>query len=112
MRKVAIATIVLGGLAIVMSGATLWRTRHAPSKAPAVISTSPEPGSVAVPDGTNKSAYVAGQALTDSDLKFKLVRTSSTTVAKAIVISQDPAPGAFVAPGTVVTLTVSTGPPP
>jgi serine/threonine-protein kinase len=109
---VAIATIVLGGLAMVMSGAALWRTRHASSKGPAVISTTPPPGSVAVPDGTTKSAYVAGQALTDSNLKFKLVRTPSTTVGKTIVISQDPAPGTFVAPGTVVTLTISSGPPP
>ena len=54
---------------------------------------------------------MAGKALTDVQLKFKVVRTPSTTVAKRTVISQNPAPGTTVPAGTVVELTVSSGPP-
>ena len=105
MKKLAIAAITAAVLAMVMSGAALWRTRHLPS------SGQPGSGQVEVPDATNKSALTVGHALTAINLKVKVVKTPSETVAKAMVISQNPAPGTTVPTGSEIELTVSTGPP-
>jgi hypothetical protein len=109
MRKLATAAILAAALAMVMSGAALWRTRHlSSSKNNSTVSNGSE---VAVPDATNKIAYVAGAEMSQLKLKYKLTRTPSATVAKSMVISQNPAPGTKVPPGTQVELTVSSGPP-
>ena len=65
---------------------------------------------VDVPDATNKSALAVGKALTDQ-AEVQDGQTPSATVAKSIVISQNPAPGTKVPAGTEVELTVSSGPP-
>jgi eukaryotic-like serine/threonine-protein kinase len=118
MKKLAIAAIVVAALAVVTSGAALWRTRDL-SKSPETNSTtsSSEPSTTAVPlvdvpDTTNKNAFGAVAALTDLQLHYKIVRTPSATVPERTVMSQTPAPGTQVPPGTLVELTVSSGPPP
>jgi beta-lactam-binding protein with PASTA domain len=118
MKKLAIAAIVVAALAVVTSGAALWRTRDL-SKPPETNSTtsSEAPSTTAaplvdVPDTTTKNAFGAAQALTDLQLHYKIVRTASATVPEKGVISQNPAPGTQVPAGTVVELTVSSGPPP
>jgi len=108
MRKLAIAAIVAAALATATSGAALWRTRHL-SKS---TENTPVPTSalVDVPDTTNQNVLLAGKTLSDLNLKFQLVKTPSPTVAKSIVISQNPAPGTKMPVDNAVQLTVSDGP--
>jgi beta-lactam-binding protein with PASTA domain len=105
MKKLAIATITAAVLALVMAGATLWRTRNA--------SSSEQPGAqqIEVPDASNKTFLVAGQAVRRINLKLKLVKAPSATVAESMIISQNPAAGTKVPTGTEVELLVSSGPP-
>jgi len=116
MKKLAIAAIVAAALAVVTSGAALWRTRDLSKPSNGTTASTGEPSTasgepVAVPDTTNKNFFGAGQDLSAVGLKFKVVRTPSATVAKSIVISQNPAPGTTVPAGTEVELTVSNGSP-
>jgi len=65
-----------------------------------------------VPDVRNITQNAASSALSAAGLTTGTVTTtSSTTVAAGLVISQNPAGGAQVAPGTAVALVVSSGPP-
>jgi hypothetical protein len=109
MRKLAIAAIVAAALATATSGAALWRTRHLSTSS---TDNTPLPASalVDVPDATNQNVLVVGKTLTDLNLKFQLVKTPSPTVAKSIVISQNPAPGTKMPVDNAVQLTVSDGP--
>src|SRR5262249_30187625 len=76
-----------------------------------VISSGPPP--VTVPDVTNKTQAAATTILNASNLVVGTITTqSSTTVAKDLIISQTPAAGASVAPGSAVALVISSGPPP
>jgi len=114
MKKLAIAAIVVAALAVVTSSAALWRTRNlsnshsntTPSTAP---STSQGP-LIDVPDAVNQTGAAAAFALTAIDLKSKVVRAASDTIPERTVISQTPAPGTKVPAGTVVELTISSGP--
>jgi PASTA domain len=66
---------------------------------------------VAVPDVVGLTEAAAATALTTAGLVSGTVTTaSSTTVAAGLVISQSPASGASVAPGSAVDYVVSTGP--
>ncbi len=110
MRKLAIAAIVAAALATATSGAALWRTRHLSTSS---TENTPIPTIrplVDVPDATNQNVLRAGETLTDLNLKFQLVKTPSPTVAKSIVISQNPAPGTKMPVDNAVQLTVSDGP--
>lgn len=69
------------------------------------------PATVAVPDVAGQAQAAAGAAITGAGLTVGAVtQQCSDTVAAGLVISQDPAAGAAVAPGSAVALVVSTGP--
>jgi beta-lactam-binding protein with PASTA domain len=112
MKKLSVAAILLASLAVVLSGAALWRTRHISTKAPATagLSTGSAAGLVDVPNEVLKNAYTAGADLTKIKLKFKVTEEPSVSTAKNKVMAQNPAPGTQVPVGTEVELTVSSGP--
>jgi beta-lactam-binding protein with PASTA domain len=115
MRKLATATILAAVLAMAMSGAALYKTRHLSSSkkdsnTTSTVSSDLPADQVVVPDATNKSAFAAGAALSNLKLKYTVTRTQSATVQKSMVISQSPVAGTTVAPGTSIALTVSNGP--
>jgi eukaryotic-like serine/threonine-protein kinase len=67
-------------------------------------------GGTAVPQVTGLPVAQAKAEITKAGLTPKVVLRTSSTVNKGIVISANPSDGNKVAPGTVVTLTVSSGP--
>jgi Tol biopolymer transport system component len=95
----------------------------------AVIEQEPEPGTIVevggtvkvvigpaqdrilVPDVAGLRAHEALVALKEAGLLLRTEQTQSKDVAEGIVISQDPAAGTYVDPGTTVTIAVSSGPP-
>ena len=116
MKKLSIAALVVAGLAVLMSGAALWRTRDISSKkstttAAAKPTATTAPALVSVPNATTKNAYTVGADLRKMKLKFKVVTSASVTIGKNRVMAQNPAPGTKVPVGTEIELTVSTGPP-
>jgi len=66
---------------------------------------------VSVPDVEGMTRSSAEKAFSDAGLKVFVAENPSTTVAKDVVISQLPAAGDSVAPGTSVGIQVSSGPP-
>jgi len=64
-----------------------------------------------VPDVAGLQAHEALVALKEAGLFFRTEQTQSKDVAEGMVISQDPAAGTYVDPGTTVTIAVSSGPP-
>lgn len=66
---------------------------------------------VSVPNVTGMTRASAEKTLSDAGLKILVAENPSTTVAKDVVISQLPAAGDSVAPGTSVGIQVSSGPP-
>ena len=64
-----------------------------------------------VPDVTGKTQSDATTTLQGAGLKAAVKSASSSSVAAGAVMSQAPAAGVTVIPGTTVTITVSTGPP-
>lgn len=81
------------------------------SRVTVVISSGPPQSNVKVPDVTGLISSDAQKTLTDAGLKPVLAESSSATVAKDVVITQLPAAGDSVAPGTSVGIVVSTGAP-
>jgi len=113
MKKLAVAAIVAAVLAIGTSGAALYRTRHlSSSKTNPTSSEVPTSSAqlIEVPDMTNVPVFQAGATLTAVQLKFTTTRAPSDIVVLNSVISQTPAPATTVPAGTVVQLTVSSGP--
>ena len=64
---------------------------------------------VQAPDVVGKTGDQARSAIVNADLKYKTLEAFSDTVAKGIVISQNPS-GGQVPVGSTVTITVSKGP--
>jgi hypothetical protein len=120
----AIAALVIAVIALVVGGAGLYEARHKTTKSTPKTTTTTKPTSttkapssgsgaarqVTVPDVTNTEGTKAAVQLKNHKLSSDTNPQSSPTVAKGNVISQDPAAGAKVAEGTVVHLTISTGP--
>ncbi len=78
-----------------------------------VVSRGPEPDPVAVPDVIGMAEAEAVAAIEAADLAVgALTQDYSDTVPEGHVISQDPAGGAQVLPGSAVNLLVSRGPEP
>ena len=71
------------------------------------VSTGPEP--VKLDDYSGQSADAAQAALSKQNLKVRINKQPSDTVAENTVISQSPAKGTKVDPQSTVTLTVSSG---
>ena len=84
-----------------------------PTAVPAEPTSAPTPRLAAVPRIVGLSRGDAESALAAAGLTFELRgEASSSTVANGAVISQDPAESASVEPGSVVSVTISTGPEP
>jgi serine protease len=78
----------------------------------AIVLSSGPPPPVAVPSVTGQTQAAATTAIANAGLVLGTVSTeASSTVASGSVISQTPAAGTSVAPGTSVSLVVSTGAP-
>jgi len=76
-----------------------------------VISDGPPQNNRSVPDVEGLTSADAQEALADLGLKVVIAENASSDVANGIVISQLPAAGDSVAPGTSVGIVVSTGAP-
>jgi beta-lactam-binding protein with PASTA domain len=78
-----------------------------------VSSGPPPPTSVQVPSVVGLTQAAATTVITSANLTVGTIGSSaSPSVPAGSVISQNPAPGTAVAPGSAVNLVVSTGPPP
>ena len=69
------------------------------------------PRTIALTNVVGTRADDASRALADMGFTTKIETISSERVAAHLVIKQSPAPNGAIAPGTLVTLTVSAGPP-
>jgi len=87
------------------------RTADPGSTVSIIISNGEPQTNVTVPDVEGLSRADAQEALTDLGLKVVIAENASEDVAEGVVISQLPAAGDSVAPGTSVGIVVSTGPP-
>jgi FG-GAP-like repeat/PASTA domain/Dockerin type I domain/Divergent InlB B-repeat domain/FG-GAP repeat len=80
--------------------------------APVVWTANFAPVAVAVPNVVGQTQAAASTTITGAGLVVRnITSASSTTVAAGSVISESPAAGTQVAPGSAVDLVVSTGPP-
>ncbi len=75
------------------------------------ISVSSGPATVKVPDVSGESAAAASANLTRAGFTVTTIQQSSTSTGAGLVIGTNPAAGIEVAPGTKVTIIVSSGPP-
>ncbi len=93
---------------------TIRQDRTVPFDAPALtwrVTGTPVIANVIVPNVVNQTQAAATTAITGAGLAVGTVtQNSSPTVPAGSVISQNPAAGASVAPGSAVALDVSTGP--
>ena len=93
---------------------TIRQDRTVPFDAPAltwVVTGTPVISNVTVPNVVNLTQGAAATAITGAGLTVgPITLTNSPTVPAGSVISQTPAAGASVAPGSAVSLTVSVGP--
>lgn len=118
MKKFSIAAIVVAALSL---GASGWVLRsydetttpeQGPSPTTTTATTTTTVPIVVVPTEVGKTAMVAAGHLHTVNLKWKLVSpVASVTTAKYNVVSQSPLPGTEVPEGTVIELTLSSGPP-
>jgi beta-lactam-binding protein with PASTA domain len=105
--------LVVALLAVVASGAALWRTYDAKSTS---HETTPKttirlgPALVTVPSLINKNGLIAAAQLAKLKLKLTVITGPSVTTNKNFVITQDPNPGTQVPEGTAVQLKLSSGP--
>ena len=90
----------LAVLALILLGLAAWALMR---------DQSPNVTKVAVPDVVGEPFTDASTKLEAQNFQVDKVEQSDDTVAEGDVISQDPAGGSMIAPGTTVTLTVSTG---
>ena len=75
-----------------------------------VVSTGPDtPDNVAVPDVTGQSSADAQSTLEAADFTVTTEEQASDTIEAGLVIGTNPTAGTEVAPGTAVTMTVSSG---
>lgn len=109
MRKLSIALVVLILLGLIGLGSWIvWNSDDAPERrTTTTASTIPL---VSVPSEIGKREAVGVQHLEAAGLKATVVSGPSVNVSKGSVISQRPLPGTMVPHGTVVELTVSSGP--
>ena len=76
------------------------------------LTVSTGPALIAVPDVTKQQQADAQNTLQAAGFAYSIKQATSDTVAKGIVISQDPVGGTKLAKNSTITLTVSSGPPP
>lgn len=107
------------GAPVLTAGAAVQLNDSAPTTdrwnfvAVEIVPSGPPPARVVVPDVRNLSQSDASAALTAARLTVGAVTgVPSATVPPGFVISETPAAGIEVAPGTAIALAVSSGPPP
>ncbi len=118
MKRLPLLAIVLAALALAMSGWALQRSYDEPDASPATTSTTVKATTttaaaklVAVPTVVGKSGVDAAVALKRAGLAPRVDEAPSVSVAKNKVISIDPVAGTQVPRGTIVRITLSSGPP-
>ncbi|HUQ00707.1 MAG TPA: Stk1 family PASTA domain-containing Ser/Thr kinase [Aeromicrobium sp.] len=87
-------------LALILLGAAAWALLQ---------DQSPSTSKVAVPDVVGQSFEAASAELTSANFEVDKTEAPDDTVPTGDVITQDPAGGSLMAPGTTIELTVSTG---
>jgi serine/threonine-protein kinase len=109
---------------LLLTRAWLWSRRRGPLPVAALIAlvtvlavtltgaTGQHAALIAVPSVHGLSIGKARQALARADLEVREQRQASRSAAAGIVLAQDPSAGTRLAGGSVVTLTVSSGPGP
>lgn len=116
MRRVFAVVLV----ALVSLGVSAWLITHydedAASKEPVATtaSTTTAPGSgalVVVPTELGKNGFLAGVHLKQVGLTVSVTKAPSVSVPTNYVISQRPEQGTEVPAGTLIELTLSSGPP-
>jgi hypothetical protein len=119
MRRVSIAVIIVAVLSVAASGWLVWQydeaaaTREADPAETSTTAVGSETSDslVMIPTVLGKNAFEAGVVLKLFGLGVTLVRTPSVTIPNNHVISQNPEQGTEVPEGTVIELTLSSGPP-
>lgn len=122
MKKLSAAVIVVAVLSLGVSGWLLSRYDGTATPEQSTTSTSttavdPETTVettvplVVVPNEVGKNGFYAAVGLKLANLKIEIVRAPSVTIAIGNVISQSPEQGTEVPEGTVIELTISSGPP-
>jgi hypothetical protein len=114
MRRVFVVVVVVLSL-----GASGWMISHydesAASREPETADTSTTVAGgealVVVPTELGRNGFVAGIHLKLTGLEVVTLRTPSVSIPKNFVISQSPEQGTEVPEGTVIELTLSSGPP-
>ena len=76
-----------------------------------IVAVSQGTGSVAVPALAGLTRDAAAAALDDAGLEARYLQAASASVPEGSVVSQDPAAGLQIPVGSVVAVTLSTGPP-
>jgi beta-lactam-binding protein with PASTA domain len=112
MRKLAVAAMILVVLALVaVGGWAVWLSDDTTTttESSTAVSTSTIP-LVLVPTEIGKNGFFAALDLRNDGLGTSVIRTPSVSVARNRVISQRPLPGTLVPRGTVIELTISSGP--
>ena len=117
MKRLALVAVVLSVVSLGISGWALWHSYDANSTSTntSVTSTTTHgttttTGLVILPTVVGRNVYLASAGLAGVGLKTAIVRAPSVNVLKNYVISQSPLPGTEVPRGTVITLTLSSGP--
>lgn len=118
MKKLSAAVIVVAVLSLGVSGWLLWRYdgTATPEQSTTTTSTTaadsePTDPLVVVPNAVGRNGFFAAVSLKLANLKLEIVRAPSVSIAENNVISQSPEQGTEVPEGTVIELTISSGPP-
>ena len=112
-RKILVGALVVSLLAVVGSGAALYRTfDHKSSSGSSTPQTTLLPGPVLVeiPSVIDKNGMTAAADLANLKLRVTVTTGPSVTTPKDNVIDQNPAAGTQVPEGSAVNLKLSSGP--
>ena len=122
MKRLAVVAVVL---ALMSLGVSAWALKYSydanhgtsspthpvtTTTVKGATTTTTTPAVVTIPSVVGKNGFNAGAGLGGVGLKTKILRAPSVSVPKNYVIAQSPLPGTEVPRGTVITLTLSSGP--
>ncbi|MFZ6004054.1 MAG: PASTA domain-containing protein [Actinomycetota bacterium] len=117
MKRLTIAALLAAVLSLGVSTWALIRSYDVEDKGQAAVTTTTEPGAtttvplVSVPTVVGKNGFFAAVSLEQVKLKSSVVRAPSVNIPRDRVIRQNPQQGTKVPQGTVIELTLSSGPP-
>ena len=113
MKRLSLVAIVVSLISLGLSGWAAWYAYDSSSSASSVTTdgaTTTTADIVEVPTVVGKNGLGASQVLINAGLRASATRSPSIDVAKGDVISQSPQAGTEVPRGTMVRLTLSSGP--